>query len=86
MGDSSFCTRHLFYKNRFSFGIHVHLPCTQSRLIYFKHVYEKTNMESNQIRYNTLKQKFSLFGFQAAKYYHYGVIITLMTDHFSRPP
>ena len=30
----------------FILGIHVHTPCTHSRLIYFKHVHKQTNMES----------------------------------------
>ena len=53
------------FKNRFSLGIHVHTPTTHSRLIYFKHVHEETNMESktNKVLHTvTLKQKFALFG------------------------
>ena len=33
------------FKNRLIFGIHVHIPCTHSRLIYFKHVHGQINME-----------------------------------------
>ena len=33
------------FRNRFILGIHVHKPCTHSRLIYFKHVHEQTNIE-----------------------------------------
>ena len=33
------------FKNRLSFGIHVLIPSTHSRLIYFKHVHDQINME-----------------------------------------
>ena len=33
------------FKNKFNLGIHIHTPCTHSRLIYFKHVHEETNLE-----------------------------------------
>ena len=51
----------IVFKNRFSLGLHVHTPCTHSRLIYFKHVHEQTNLESKTNKLK-LKQKFALFG------------------------
>ena len=45
--------------------MYMYTPCTHSRLIYFKHVHEETNMESktNKVLHTvTLKQKFALFG------------------------